>query len=133
MLKTRIFYEMNTIQKLMKNYLLIIETEQSEVKPDQSNNAVELQWRHNDRHGVSNNQPHDCLLNGLFRRKSKKTSELRITGFVKGIHRWPVNSPQPEPVTRKMFSFDDVIMISADKKWLVRSWLITFTMSHGLK
>ena len=54
MLKTRIFYEMNTIQKLMKNYLLIIETEQSEARPDQSNNAEELQWRHNDRDGVSN-------------------------------------------------------------------------------
>ena len=102
----------------MKNYLLIIETEQSEGKPDQSNNAVELKWRHNDRDGVSNHQPHDCLLNGLFRRKSTKTSELRITGFVKGIHRWPVNSPQQEPVTRKKFSFDDVIMISADKKMI---------------
>ena len=32
--------------------------------------------------------------------------------FVRGIHRWPVNSPQKGPVTRKMFPFDDVIMIS---------------------
>ena len=31
--------------------------------------------------------------------------------FVKGIHRWPVNSPHKGPVTRKMFPFDDVIMI----------------------
>ena len=38
-----------------------------------------LQWRHNDRDGVSNHQPHDCLLNCLFRRKSKKTSKLRVT------------------------------------------------------
>ena len=30
--------------------------------------------------------------------------------FVRGIHRWPVNSPHNEPVTRKMFPFDDVIM-----------------------
>ena len=30
--------------------------------------------------------------------------------FVKGIHRWPVNSPHKEPLTRKMFPFDDVIM-----------------------
>ena len=30
--------------------------------------------------------------------------------FVRGIHRWPVNSPQKRPVTRKMFPFDDVIM-----------------------
>ena len=30
--------------------------------------------------------------------------------FVQGIHRGPVNSPHKWPVTRKMFSFDDVIM-----------------------
>ena len=29
-----------------------------------------------------------------------------------GIHRWPVNSPHKGPVTRKMFPFDDVIMIA---------------------
>ena len=32
--------------------------------------------------------------------------------FVRGIHRWPVNSPHKWPVTRKMFPFDDVIMIT---------------------
>ena len=31
--------------------------------------------------------------------------------FVRGICRWPVNSPHKGPVTRKMFLFDDVIMI----------------------
>ena len=30
--------------------------------------------------------------------------------FVRGIHRGPVNSLHKSPVTRKMFSFDDVIM-----------------------
>ena len=30
-----------------------------------------LHWRHNERDGVSNHQPHDCLLNRLFRRRSK--------------------------------------------------------------
>ena len=40
-----------------------------------------LQWRHNGRDSVSNHQPHDCLLNRLFRRRSKKTSKLRVTGF----------------------------------------------------
>ena len=30
--------------------------------------------------------------------------------FVRGIHRWPVNSPHKGPVTRKVLSFDDVIM-----------------------
>ena len=31
-----------------------------------------LQWRHNEREGVSNHQPHDSFLNRLFRRRSKK-------------------------------------------------------------
>ena len=46
-----------------------------------------LRWRHNGRDGVSNHQPHDCLLNRLFRRRSKKTSKLRVTGL------WAGNSP----------------------------------------
>ena len=33
------------------------------------------------RDGVSNHQPHDCLLSCLFRRISKKTSKLRVTGL----------------------------------------------------
>ena len=31
--------------------------------------------------------------------------------FVRGIHRWTVNSPHKGPVTRKMFPFDDVIIL----------------------
>ena len=50
--------------------------------------------------------------NRLERRRSKKTSKLRVTGLCAGIHRWPVNSPHKGPVTRKMFPFDDVIMIT---------------------
>ena len=34
--------------------------------------------------GVSHHQPFDCLLNGLFRRWSKKTSKLRVTGPCEG-------------------------------------------------
>ena len=43
-----------------------------------------LQWRHNERYSVSNHQPHDCLLNRLFGRRSKKTSKLRVTGLCAG-------------------------------------------------
>ena len=39
-----------------------------------------LQWRHNDHDGVSNHQSQGCLLNRLFRPRSKKTSKLRVTG-----------------------------------------------------
>ena len=45
---------------------------------------IPLQWRHNERNGDSNHQPHDCLFNGLFRHRSKKTSKLRVTGLCEG-------------------------------------------------
>ena len=43
-----------------------------------------LRWRHNERDSVSNHQLHDCLLNRLFRRWSKKTSKFRVTGLCVG-------------------------------------------------
>ena len=49
--------------------------------------CVILQWRHNGGDGISNHQPRDCLLNRLLRRRSKKTSKLRVTGLC------AVNSP----------------------------------------
>ena len=47
-------------------------------------NVLALQWRHDERDDVSNHQPHDSLLNRLFRHKSKKTSKLRVTGLCEG-------------------------------------------------
>ena len=84
------------------------------------NNCQTLRWRHNDHDRVSNHQPHGCLLNRLFRRRSKKTSKLRVTGLCVGNSPGPVNSPHKGPVTRKMFSFDDVIMFIC--KTLFRCW-----------
>ena len=66
-----------------------------------------LHWRHNDHDGVSNHQPHGCLLNRLFRRRLKETSKLRVTGLCVGNAPGPVNSPHKGPVTRKMFPFDN--------------------------
>ena len=43
-----------------------------------------LQWRHNGRDSISNHQPHDCFINRLFRRRSKKTSKLRVTDLCAG-------------------------------------------------
>ena len=48
---------------------------------------IALHWRHNGRGSVWNPQPNDCLLNRLFRRRSKKTSKRRVTGL------WAGNSP----------------------------------------
>ena len=41
--------------------------------------------------------------------------------FVWGIHRLPVNSPHKGPVTRRVFPFDDVIMVTGTK---VTDWLL---------
>ena len=43
-----------------------------------------LQWRHNGCDGVSNQQHHHCLLNILFRRRSKKTTKLCASGLCAG-------------------------------------------------
>ena len=45
---------------------------------------------------------------GADQRKHRSSAPLT---FKRGIHRWLVNSPHKWPVTRKMFPFDDVIMI----------------------
>ena len=44
---------------------------------------------------------------GTDQRKHQSSASL---AFVRGIHRWPVNSPHKGPVTRKMFPFHDVMM-----------------------
>ena len=57
-----------------------------------------LQWRHDGRNGVSNHQPHECLLHRLIRRRSKKTSKLHVTGLYAG------NSPETDEFPAKMAS-----------------------------
>ena len=71
------------------------------------NRVVPLQWRDNERDGLSNHQPHDCLLNRLFRHRSKKASELLVTGLCAGNS---VHFPYKGPVMRKMLPFDDVTL-----------------------
>ena len=48
------------------------------------------------------------VYSGADQRKHQSSASL---AFVRGIHRWSVNSPHKWPVTRKMFPFDDFIMI----------------------
>ena len=52
-----------------------------------------LRWRHNEHDGVSNHQCFDCLLDRLFRPRSKKTPKLRVTGLCEGNS--PVTSEFP--------------------------------------
>ena len=47
------------------------------------------------------------VYSGVDQRKHQRSASL---AFVRGIYRWPVNSPHKWPVTRKMFPFDDVIV-----------------------
>ena len=57
---------------------------QTEWHPSRWHWLLSLHWHHNGRDSVSNRQPRDCLLNRLFRRRSKKTSKLRVTGLCAG-------------------------------------------------
>ena len=66
---------------------------------------LSLRWRHNDHAGVSNHQPPGCLLNRLFRRKSKKTSKLRVTGLCAG------NSPGTGEFSAQMASYAENVSI----------------------
>ena len=73
-------------------------------------NDIILPWRYNEREGVSNHRRLDCLLNLLFRRRSKKTLKLRVTGFCEGNPSVTGGFPHEGPVTRNNVSFDDAIM-----------------------
>ena len=64
-----------------------------------------LQWRHYGRDGVSNHQPHDSLLDRLFRRRSKETSKLRVTGLCAG------NSPAAGEFPAQMASNAEIFSI----------------------
>ena len=74
--------------------------------------SIPLQLRHTEPDGVSNHQPaivYSTVYSGADQGKHESSASL---AFMRGIHRWLVNSPHKRPVTRKMLSFDDVIMPS---------------------
>ena len=81
--------------------------------------AEALRWRHNGHDGVSNHQPHDCLLNRLFRRRSKKTSKFRVTGHCAG------NSPGTGEIPAQMASNAENVSIW----WRLHGGL---ARSHGI-
>ena len=61
------------------------------------------------------------VYSGVDQRKHQTSASLV---FVTGIHRWSVNSPHKGPVTRKMFPFEDVIML-VPIRWQII--LLTYT------
>ena len=56
---------------------------------------------------------YSIVCSGADQRKHQSSASL---AFVRGIQRWPVNSPHKGPVTRKMFSFYDVVMQTSSCK-----------------
>ena len=57
---------------------------------------------------------YSAVYSGVDQRKHQSSASL---AFVRGIHRWPVNSPHKWPVTRKMFPFHNVIMWHHTEAW----------------
>ena len=53
---------------------------------------------------------YSSIYSGADQGKHQRSASLAL---VRGIHRWPVNSPHKGPVTQKMLAFHDVIM-----RWL---------------
>ena len=72
---------------------------------DQIFSLYTLHGRHNDHYDILNHQPHGCLLNCLFRRRSKKTSKLRVTGLCVG------NSPGTGEFPTQMASYVENVSI----------------------
>ena len=64
-----------------------------------------LQWHHNGRGGISTHQYHHCLLNRLFRCRSKITSKLRVTGLCAG------NSPVTGEFPAQIASYAENVSI----------------------
>ena len=51
---------------------------------------------------------YSTVYSGADQKESQSSASL---AFVQGIHSWPVNSPHKGPVMRKMFPFDDIILL----------------------
>ena len=57
------------------------------------------------------------VYSGAEQRKHQSSASL---AFVRGIHWWPVNSPHKGSVTRKMFPFDDVILLHVSRGFITK-------------
>ena len=72
--------------------------------------GLALQWRNNESNGCS------TICSSADQTKHQRCTSL---AFVRGIHRWPMDSPHKGPVTRKMFPFDTQIIwfICISRNW----------------
>ena len=74
-----------------------------------------LQWRHNGRYDVSNDQPHHCVLIRLFRRRSKKTSKLHATGLCEGNSTVTGEFPTQKARIAEIMNFHSIVLYGASK------------------
>ena len=79
-----------------------------------------LLWCHNWRYGAWNHQPH-VVYSTVYSGTDEKNQSSASLAFVRGIHRWPANSPHKGPVTRKCFH----LMTSSCEAFVLLSWLVT--------
>ena len=95
---------------------------------------VSLWWCHNGCNSALNHQPHDCFLNRLFRRRSKKTSKLRVTGLCAGnspgtseflaqmasnaenVSIWWCHHAKPKPLREPTLTYDNELDFYLKKK-----------------
>ena len=72
---------------------------------------------------------YSTVYSGAGQRKHRGSASL---AFVRGSHRWPVNSPHKWPVTRKMIPFDDVIMILTFCAWIISNNAMSVLLSIAI-
>ena len=99
-----------------------------------NNPCMSLQWRHNGCDGLLNHQPHDCLLNRLFRRKSKKTSKLHVTGLCAGNS--PVNGGQFQLFHSNVYKSNSAgyieLRINAPNSWYHKlNFILLYLRAHA--
>ena len=95
-----ISWNIHLLWNISKTYSTASHTLLSKMTNEISWNRYALYWRHNGCDDVSNHQPHDCLLNRLFRRRSKTTSKFCVNGLCAGNS--PVTGEFPVQMTRNV-------------------------------
>ena len=66
------------------------------------------------------------------KRRSKKTSKLRVTGLCEGNSQVICEFPAQGPVTRKIFPFDDVIMVLKSSAVQLTTFDVRTSMSNNI-
>ena len=92
-----------------------------------------LQWRHGGHDGVSNHQRLDCLINRLFRWRSKETSKLGVTGLCE--RNSPVTGEFPAQRASNMENasiwWRQHVCVSESGRHWFRKWLVAYSVpSH---